>query len=93
MTERNNPTQAATEISGMLGSLGERQARIRAADQAILSAAQNQLVVVERRIESARMASLLSDEGRDRFLDLIRERGKLLLVIADAQAALEAAGT
>ncbi|WP_264986296.1 hypothetical protein, partial [Novacetimonas hansenii] len=65
----------------------------RAADQAILSAAQNQLVVVERRIESARMASLLSDEGRDRFLDLIRERGKLLLVIADAQAALEAAGT
>lgn len=72
-----------------LGDLGALASKTELAEKKILAQAQKRLTEVETAIERARPGvEAAPDTAQDRYLDLLKERGQLSIVIAKAQHAL-----
>lgn len=74
---------------GQLGELASLADKTERAERRILEAAEARLDTVQQEIETVRGDAQRGDEkAEDRYLDLVRERGKLQTVIARARSNL-----
>lgn len=72
-----------------LGELGAMQAQTEAMERRILSIATEKLDALQGQLESARVAAMTDgDEAKAKYADMVHERGRLELVIANARSAL-----
>lgn len=72
-----------------LGELGAMAAQNEAMERQILERAQDLLADVEGKIDAARAEAMAGDDAaKQRYTDMVEERGRLHQVIAQAQAVL-----
>lgn len=72
-----------------LGELGAMARKTEDAERRILAAAQEQLATLQAGLEQARARAVTGDDAaKDRYTDMVTERGRLEQVIARAHAAL-----
>lgn len=78
--------QHLTNTRNQLGELATLSARTDAAEQNILRAAEQRLTEVEAMIKRALPGiEAAPDRAQDRYMDLVKERAQLRLIIAKAQ--------
>lgn len=73
---------------GALGELHGLATKTEAAEQRILAAANERLASVQKEIDAAGNVEAADEAAQDAYLELIRERGQLHVVIAKARKAL-----
>lgn len=77
------------KVRNHLGDLGALAGKTELAEKQILAQAQKRLTEVETAIQRARPGVEAAPEtAQDRYLDLLKERGQLNIVISKAQHAL-----
>ena len=73
-----------------LGELAAMAQQTDAMERHILSIASERLTGIEKEIEPARASALGGDDAaKDRYMQMVEERGRLQQVIARARAALD----
>lgn len=73
-----------------LGELGAMAAQNEAMERQILERAQGLLAEVEGKIDAVRAEAMAGDDAaKQRYTDMVEERGRLQQVIAQAQAVLQ----
>ena len=73
-----------------LGELGAMAAQNEAMERQILERAQGMLADIEGKIDAARAEAMAGDDAaKQRYTDMVEERGRLQQVIAQAQAVLQ----
>lgn len=73
-----------------LGELGAMAAQNEAMERQILERAKGLLADVEGKIDAARAEAMAGDDAaKQRYTDMVEERGRLHQVIAQAQAVLQ----
>lgn len=72
-----------------LGELGAMAAQTEAMERKILKRAQHHLTQIEGAIDNARAEAMAGDDAaKQRYTDMVEERGRLQRVIAQARAVL-----
>jgi hypothetical protein len=83
-----NPTTHTTRRQ--LGELAAMQAQTDAAERRILEIAEHKLDELEKSLASARTDAMTGgDQAKAHYADLIHERGRLNIVIANARKVLQ----
>ena len=77
-----------TNTRDNLGELAMLAAQSEASERRILQAAQHRVGVVQAQIDRAGGVDASTGSGQDRYLDLVKERAQLHLIIARAQGVL-----
>lgn len=73
----------------LLGELGAMAAQTEAMERKLLERAEGMLAGIEAKINAARSAAMAGDDAaKQRYIDMVEERGRLQLVIAQARQVL-----
>lgn len=82
-------TPTTHDTRRQLGELAAMQAQTETMERRILALAMQKLDELQGKLEAARVAAMTDgDDAQSKYTDMVHERGRLELIIANARAAL-----